>query len=182
MNDVFPILATERLRLREITLDDTPQLFAIHSDAEAMKWFGVDPIREPGEAAALIETFAGWRKAPNPGTRWGIERASDEVLIGTCGLFGWNRKAQSCAIGFELARAAWGEGFMQEALTAAIGWGFEAMDLNRIGALVHPDNTHSIRLIVRLGFQREGLLREVARWNGRFHDLAQYSLLRREFG
>jgi ribosomal-protein-alanine N-acetyltransferase len=176
----FPELATQRLRLREIVMGDVPALFAIHSDADAMKWFGVDPMRTPTEAEALVETFAAWRKAPNPGTRWGLERIADGALIGSCGLFAWNRKADSCATGFELARSAWGEGYMQEALAAALAWGFTAMELNRVGAQVHPDNTHSIRLVEKLGFRREGLLREVARWNARYHDLAQYSLLRRE--
>ena len=55
----FPILDTPRLHLREIQMDDAPQLLAIHGDAQAMKWFGIDPLTELAQAeAAKAETAA----------------------------------------------------------------------------------------------------------------------------
>lgn len=91
-------------------------LFAIHSDAEAMKWFGADPITEPHQAEQLIELFASWRTSPNPGIRWGIEDIATAALIGTCVFFKWNRMWRSCAIGFEMAQSAQGQGLMKEAV------------------------------------------------------------------
>jgi ribosomal-protein-alanine N-acetyltransferase len=175
----FPTLQTDRLLLRELTSADAPTLFAIHGDAEAMRWFGSDPLKTLAEAEHLVEVFAGWRRLPSPGTRWGLERAEDGALVGTCGLFNWNRAWRRCTLGYELARSAWGQGLMDEALRTALAWGFspDGMTLNRVEAMIHPNNQSSLRLAGRLGFQREGLLREVAFWGGRHEDLLMYSKL-----
>lgn len=178
-DDAFPTLSTKRLRLRELSPADAPALLAIHGDAEAMRWFGSDPLQGLADAEKLVEIFAGWRRMPNPGTRWGLERIEDDALVGTCGLFQWNRGWRRCSVGYELARCAWGEGLMEEALRAVLAWGFDAsgMGLNRVEAMIHPQNGPSLRLVERLGFVREGLLREVAFWGGRHEDLELHALL-----
>lgn len=177
----FPTLVTERLLMRELTLADAEALFAIHSNAHLMRYFGTDPLEDVGGAQRLIEKFAGWRLQPNPGVRWGLEDKASGQLIGACGLFAWNRDWQKCGTGYELAEAAHGRGLMREAMRAALGWGFAEMQLNRIEAQIHPDNQASIRLAESLGFVREGLLRQVGRWGGEFHDLAQLGLLRQDW-
>lgn len=177
----FPLLETERLRLREITEDDASALFAIHSDAEHMKWFGSDPVPDLDGARALVRLFAGWRQQPNPGTRWGLELKSQAGLIGSCGLFAWNRSWRKCTLGYELSPARLGTGLMREALEAVLDWGFSAMALNRIEAQVHECNAPSLALLDKLGFVQEGRLRQVAYWGGRHHDLLQCSLLASEW-
>ncbi|HEX2010638.1 MAG TPA: GNAT family protein, partial [Roseateles sp.] len=175
----FPILTSARLRLRELLPGDAPALFEIHGDAEAMRWFGSDPLRSLAEAERMVEVFAGWRRLPNPGTRWGLERLSDGALIGSCGLFNWNRAWRRCTLGYELARAAQGQGLMAEALRAVLAWGFDpvrGMGLNRVEAMIHPNNLSSLHLVEGLGFRREGLLREVAFWGGRHEDLEMHAL------
>lgn len=179
MND-FPTLTTPRLHLREIVTADAPALFAIHGNADAMRWFGADPLKTLQDAEKLVEMFASWRKLPNPGTRWGISDRSSGQLLGTCGLFRWNRNWRSCAIGYELAPAAWGQGLMHEALNAMLDWGIEHMALNRVEAQVHPHNTPSIKRLEALGFVREGLSRQAGFWLGEYRDLLQYALLRSE--
>lgn len=156
----FPTLETDRLILREIVTSDAPVLFAIHGNVSAMRWFGTDPLTDLQQAEKLVETFTAWRQMPNPGTRWGIQRKLDNQLLGSCGLFKWNRGWKSCIVGYELAQSAWGAGFMLEALSAVLPWGFERMELNRVEAQVHPENAASIRLIRALGFVQEGHLRE----------------------
>ena len=146
-----------------------------------MKWFGVDPLPDEAAAEKLVELFASWRKMANPGTRWGIQLKGQISLLGTCGLFSWNRGWRKCTVGYELNPKAQGKGYMQEALRATIDWGFEHMQLNRIEAQVHPSNEASIKSVKRLGFQEEGLLRELGFWNGQFHDMIQYSLLSRDW-
>jgi ribosomal-protein-alanine N-acetyltransferase len=172
----FPVLQTERLRLREISVSDAPALFAIHSDAAWMQWYGVDPLLDLSQAKQLAELFAGWFAA-RTGFRWGIERVADRRLIGTCGLFRWNKSWHNCVIGYEVARDCSGHGYMCEALAPVLDFGFNEMALHRIQAETHPDNTASIRLAERLGFSFEGVHRGQAFWGGRFHDLNCYSLL-----
>lgn len=176
----FPTLDTDRLQLRELLAADAPTLFAIHSDPVVMRWFGNDPLTDLAGAERLVQLFAGWRQLANPGTRWGITLKTDGTLIGTCGLFMWNRNWRNCVLGYELAPPAWGQGFMREALTRVIDWGFEQMELNRIEAQVHPHNAASLKTLAGLGFVEEGRLREVGYWGGAYHDMMQLSLLRRE--
>lgn len=176
----FPTLHTPRLTLREITLDDAPALLGIHGDADAMRWFGTDPLATLEQARQMVEKFAGWRNLPAPGVRWGLAPREGGPLIGSIGLFKWNPGWRCCTLGYELARGRQGQGLMSEALRAALAWGFEHMELNRIEAQVHPDNQASLTLLKRLDFKTEGRARQAGFWLGRYQDLINLSLLREE--
>ena len=178
----FPSLQTTRLQLREIVAADAVALYAIHGDPQLMRWFGGEPLADLDGARALVKAFAGWRELVNPGTRWGLELHDRPGLIGSCGLFSWNRQWRKCSIGYELAREAQGQGYMREALLAILAWGYRHMGLNRVEALIHPDNLASIRLAAGIGFVAEGRLRELGYWGGRHHDMMQLALLRRDWG
>jgi [ribosomal protein S5]-alanine N-acetyltransferase len=183
-DDAFPSLSTPRLQLREIVASDAPALLAIHGDGEAMKWFGSDPPADLEAAEKVIAGFANMRTLPSPGVRWGLVHADPKrggTLLGTCGVFRWNRGWRTCLTGYELARRAQGQGLMTEALRAVYAWAFEAMAVERIEAQVHPRNAPSLALLKRLGFVEEGLLREAGLWLGERRDLVQLGLLRREF-
>ncbi|MFO2466437.1 GNAT family N-acetyltransferase [Pseudomonas sp. 15FMM2] len=175
----FPVLHTERLCLRELIASDAASLLEIYRNAEAMRWFGVDPMTELSQAQALIDTFSQWRAQANPGTRWGLEH--EGKLLGSCGLYKWNRAWNSCSLACELAPSAWGKGLMSEALRAVLGWGFAQMQLHRIEALVHPQNLASQALLNRLGFTAEGVLRDAGFWGGSYQDLQVFSLLSHEY-
>ncbi len=173
----FPCLHTARLALREITADDAPALFAIHSNAAAMRWFGVDPMVAPSEAEQLVKVFAKGRDQASPATRWGLSVRGDDRLLGTVGLFKWNKVWRSASLGYELAPAAQGRGLMREALGAVMQWGVAQQALERYEASVHPHNHASIKLLEALGFEREGLLRQAGWWAGQRQDLLAYGWL-----
>ena len=180
----FPSLSTRRLQLREIVASDAPALLAIHGDADAMKWFGTDPLVDLEAAEKVIAGFANMRQLPSPGVRWGIVHADPQrgsALLGTCGVFRWNRGWRTCLTGYELARHAQGQGYMTEALRAIYAWAFETMAVERIEAQVYPRNAPSLALLKRLGFVEEGLLREAGLWLGERRDLVALGLLKREF-
>ena len=174
-------IETRRLRLREIVEDDAAELFAIHGNADLMKWFGVDPLVDMEAARNLVKIFAGWRLQKNPGIRWGIEVKGNSRLIGSVGLMQWNRNWRSCTVGFELAGEAQNRGYMREALSTVLPWGFSTMQVNRIEAQVHPENLASLKLVRALGFVEEGLLRQVGYWRAQHHDMLQFSLLRSDW-
>lgn len=177
----FPELETQNLLLREIADTDAEDLLSIHGDAQHMKWFGSDPLTDIGGARTLIQTFAKWREEPASGNRWGIQLKNMPGLIGTCGLFRWNRNWRTCVVGYEISPVHEGRGYMKEALTAVFPWGFREMELNRVEAQVHPDNRASLALLRGFGFVEEGRLREVGYWAGLHHDLTLHSLLKREW-
>jgi [ribosomal protein S5]-alanine N-acetyltransferase len=177
----FPTLQLQRLTLREIELTDAASILEVFGDPERMKWFGIDPLENIGEAEKLIESFAKLRELPSTGIRWGIQLNGSENLSGTCGFFAWNQKWRKCVIGYALSKSAGGLGYMGDALNAAIEWGWSEMELNRIEAQVHLANTESLKLLERMGFKYEGLLRQVGYWGGKHHDLCQYSLLKEDW-
>jgi ribosomal-protein-alanine N-acetyltransferase len=113
--------------------------------------------------------------------RWIIERKADRCPIGTCGYHKWSRRDHKAEIGYDLSPFAWGQGYMSEAFERVVEFGFGDMDLNRIQAVVHPENAASLKLLERHGFVREGLLREELCRDGVYYDHWLLSLLRREW-
>lgn len=180
MTASFPVLTTSRLLLRQVEASDSEALFHIHSDAEWMRWYGIEPVTELAQAQQLAEMFASWFVA-GTGFRWVLERHEDGRTIGTCGLFRWNKSWHNCLTGYEIARDCQQQGYMREALTAILDFGFRVMLLHRIQAETHPANIASISLAKAVGFQLEGIHREQAFWSGKFHDLHCYSLLEQDW-
>ena len=110
--------------------------------------------------------------------RWVLVRKVDARAIGTCGFHRWDARHHSCEVGYDLEPASWGQGYMAEALSTALGFGFREMDLNRVAAIVSPENAASLRLLEKLGFVREGLMRESLCRAGVYHDHWLLSLLK----
>jgi ribosomal-protein-alanine N-acetyltransferase len=178
----FPELKTARLRLREITMDDADWFLAHFSAPEVVygQGFpapdGIEGARE-GLARYVVDLFAR-----RQGLRWGICLRGDDALIGSAGFYDWDRKVGSAELGYDLAPAHWGKGIMAEALRAILDYAFATMELNRVQVLVMPRNERSLRLAARLGFVREGVLRDHGvDETGATCDDAVLSLLRREW-
>jgi len=170
-------LTTERLLLRPQRDDDAAALFTVFADREVTRYWSTPPWPSIEHAQRLIAR-ENEAMAAGKSIRLAITRRGDPALIGTCTLFAWVPGCRRAEVGYALARPVWGQGFMHEALTALLDHGFTAMDLHRVEADIDPRNTASARSLERLGFTREGLLRE--RWivDGEVSDSAMYGLLR----
>jgi len=157
----FPELRTGRLVLRETADRDVDAIFAMESDPIAMRYWSRPPMQSIDEARASVERAKGFFPE-RVGLRWSICRANDEVVMGHVGVFGFVEPSDRAEIGYGLARPHWGHGVMHEALTAVVDYAFGPLALRRLEADTHPGNERSIRALERLGFTREGVLRE--RW------------------
>jgi RimJ/RimL family protein N-acetyltransferase len=175
-----PQLQTPRLELRPLRPDDATQLFAIYGDPRVARFLPRAAWHSIAQAEERIARDAQ-QLVSGEGLRLGLVRRADACLVGDCCLFHFDDQCRRAEIGYSLAVAAWGSGLMHEGLTALIGHGFEALDLNRIEADIDPRNTASARVLERLGFRLEGHLRE--RWivEGEVSDSGLYGLLRREW-
>jgi [ribosomal protein S5]-alanine N-acetyltransferase len=175
-----PELQTPRLRLRTIRRDDLDAIYALHSDTRTMRYWSFAPWTEPRQAQEWFEQRAhlGQHEEVWP---WGVSLTDAETLIGLVTLFSVQRFQCRAEVGYLLGSPYWGRGYAQEALRAALGYGFDALELERVEADIDPRNAASCRLVERLGFRREGYLRERWRVNGEVCDSALYGLLRREF-
>jgi ribosomal-protein-alanine N-acetyltransferase len=146
----FPALETARLVLRVLTGDDATALYHHCADEEVTRFMDIDAWKSVDDARAIIILHAN-----ASGCRWGLFAKATGALLGTCGYHCWVQGPHAQAeIGYDLGKAYWGQGLMQEALQAVICFGFAAMHLQRIAAEVHPLNGRSIGLLRRLGFRR----------------------------
>ncbi|MCA0989120.1 GNAT family N-acetyltransferase [Guptibacillus algicola] len=180
MKEEFPELQTSRLVLREINEKDLPTLFAIFSNEQTMKYYGSDIIQNMEEAEGILMSFRkGFEN--KQALRWGISRKDTNEMIGTCGFHNWSKRVGRIEVGYDLIEEAEGRGYMSEALSAIIAYGFEEMQLNRIGALVHQENSASRNLVRKLGFQEEGILRDYTFAGGKHIDLIMHSLLTKDW-
>ncbi|MFL0200552.1 GNAT family N-acetyltransferase [Exiguobacterium acetylicum] len=177
MLHTFPTLKTNRLVLREVLPEDATSVLAYLSDEQVVKQMGLAPFQSEADALEEIDWYASIRREGS-GIRFGIALQEDDVIIGSCGFLNQATRHQRAELGFELNPAYQGQGIAKEAALAVITYGFEELSLNRIEALVLPENSASQRLLERLGFQREGLLRQYEKTRGQFDDLYMYSILR----
>jgi RimJ/RimL family protein N-acetyltransferase len=178
--DTLPTLDAPRVRLRWLTADDVDGLHDIFSDETMMRFWSSPAMKQRAEAEALLaKVHQGF--AEKSAFQWGIERKDDGRLLGTCTLFQVHAANQRAEIGYALASAYWKKGYMLEALTALLDYAFGPMKLRRLEADIDPRNGNSMRIVGKLGFRQEGLLRE--RWNvaGEIQDSAVLGLLAREW-
>lgn len=173
-------LETERLLLRPFQASDGDRLFTIFSDPRVMRYWNSPPWTSLDEAAPYVARELAAMRAGEY-ISLGVVRTDTGTLIGTCTLFDLTEQCRRAEVGYSLASAEWGNGYMQEALTVLLDYGFSELNLNRVEADIDPRNTASARSLERLGFRREGLLRE--RWivGGEMSDTALYGLLLKDW-
>ncbi|MEN2767457.1 GNAT family N-acetyltransferase [Ornithinibacillus xuwenensis] len=176
----FPVLETERLRLRMIEENDAPSLLKYLSDKDVMQYYGLKPFTEINEALNEISWYQSIYLNKS-GIRWGITWKEENEVIGSCGFL--NGVSEHCRtdIGYELSKDYWGQGIASEALVAVLEYGFNELELERVQALIEPPNISSMKLVEKHGFIREGLLRNYEYTDGKFDDLYMYALLKRDF-
>lgn len=173
-------LRTARLRLRPYVPSDAKALLGIYCDPQVCRYL---PRGAWQDIAPAHERIArdGIAMAASSYMRLAIVRSEDDALIGDCCLFNLNEQCRRLEIGYALRRDTWGNGYVNEALRALVGLAFTQLDQRRIEADIDPRNAASARSLERLGFVKEGHLRE--RWvvDGEVSDTALYGLLRSEW-
>jgi [ribosomal protein S5]-alanine N-acetyltransferase len=175
-----PVLSTARLRLRPVTSTDAEALFALHASAVVLRFWDSPPWDEPGRAERFIASCREMAENGS-GIRPVIERASDGAFIGWCSVTRWNPVYRSATLSYVLDDGAWGHGYATEAVGALLQWAFDVLDLNRVQAETDTRNTASARVLEKLGFRREGTLREDCVVNGEVSDSWVFGLLRSEW-
>jgi len=173
-------IETDRVCVRPLSESDLPSILAINSDEEVVKFLGHAPWQAMADAEAWFERISKLQAAGSA-LEFVIAAKESGNVIGRCGLFDFEEANAHARLGYILARAFWGQGYMREALTALISCAFSEMDLRRLEANVEANNTASASLLRRIGFTREGVLRE--RWITKEEtmDAEVYGLLRREW-
>jgi [ribosomal protein S5]-alanine N-acetyltransferase len=174
----LPTLRAARVQLRWLEPRDVDDLFTIFGDPEVMRYWSTPAYTEREQAAQLLAGIERHFVARDL-LEWGIADADDRI-IGTFTLSSLSLAHRRAEIGYTLARAAWGRGLAGEAVGRGLAYAFDELALHRVEADVDPRNLRSLALLERLGFRREGLLRE--RWHvaGEICDSLMLGLLAHE--
>lgn len=177
----LPTLRGDRVRLRPVTEADEADLLAVFGDGRHLRFWSHGPLDGLDAARAYRESIeAGMRDRSL--FQWAITEAGDDRLVGTTTLASWDRGNRRAEIGFIVRPEVQRRGVASDAVRTALRFGFSEMGLHRVEADVDPENAGSIRLLERLGFQREGHFHE--RWFTWFEawkDSAMFGLLARDF-
>jgi ribosomal-protein-alanine N-acetyltransferase len=170
-------IEAERVRVRLLAESDLPALFEVNSDAAVTKLLPYATWASAADGDAWFARMAGIQATGLALQLVVADRASDKA-IGTALLFRLEEGSARAELGYVLGRTHWGRGLMHEALGALLDRAFGAMALRRIEAEVDVRNAASAQLLRRLGFTREGLLRQ--RWiaKGEARDVEMFGLLR----
>jgi [ribosomal protein S5]-alanine N-acetyltransferase len=176
-----PTLRTARLHLRHFTDADADALYALHSNAHVLRYWDSPPWSDRERAERFIAA-CGQMADEGIGVRLAIDDASDGNFIGWCSLTGWNPVYRSASLTYCLDEAAWGHGHATEAARALLDWAFGTLDLNRVQADTDTRNVASARVLKKLGFVREGTLREDCIVNGEVSDSFVFGLIKRDRG
>jgi [ribosomal protein S5]-alanine N-acetyltransferase len=171
-----PEFETPRLRLCRLVLADAPGLHEAYGDAEAMRFWDAPPSRDLAETEQRIRHSVAvdptWHAA------WAVRMHVDGSFVGMVNYHArqpWNRRL---VVGWIVAPRWQGLGLAAEAVRPMLAHCFTSLATHRIEAEIEPGNHRSTRLAERLGFVREGLLRERILVGDEFRSLSMYGLLR----
>jgi len=143
------VIETERLILRELTLEDEAATRAIVCDEQTMQQFN-GAWSEEENLAAIEKQLRGYSK--NGYGRWAVVLKETGVLIGTCGLQWCDTDRDSVLeIGYMFNRAYWGNGYAAEAAIACKRYAFNVLNVDEVFSLIRDSNLSSMNVAIRNG-------------------------------
>jgi ribosomal-protein-alanine N-acetyltransferase len=151
-------LQTSRLFLRPIRINDAPDIFVGRSDPEVMRHWDWPAQESVDQVRSIIQNHMA--EIDSGAVQWWVVATSPRgVAIGEVDLSEIDLHHRRAEVGFLFRRAAWGQGYAQEAMERVMRHGFEELGLERLWARFHAGNDASRRLLEKLGFTHEGTLR-----------------------
>jgi [ribosomal protein S5]-alanine N-acetyltransferase len=173
----FPVLETERLRLRRFRLDDIDAMHAAFGSAKAMRYWTTPPLATRTETAKRVR---GMMKidVQDQWLRWAIARRRDDACLGMINYYYRDEQSRRLELGWILVPRHHGKGYAREAARAVIRYCIDVLGTHRIEATIMPENVASIRLAESVGFRLEGgPLRDRWRRGEEYRSVMMYGLL-----
>lgn len=170
-----PILETTRLRLRQFRVEDTDAMHRCFGDPKAMRFWN-QPVY-----TKRIETERAVRNCidctPSYYRFWAVADAETDRCLGLVNYHDGHIRSKRVSIGYIIDPGSQRQGIATEAVSAMLEFCFGELGLHRAQAFIHPDNAASIAVVEKLGFSREGLLRDNLRVGDVWRDDMLYALL-----
>jgi len=175
----FPNLATERLILRQLQIEDANEIFALRSSEEVNRFLDRPKAISIDEAKQFIYKINGVIDK-NESVYWAITLKNENKVIGTICYWNISKENDMAEVGYELHPSFQGKGIMQEALLKVIDFGFEQMNLKTITAVPSADNYKSRKLIEKNNFKIDTNLQKEDDNHDNLTNMVIYSLTKNE--
>jgi len=173
-------LTSQRLVLRPHTPQNFERLHRWKNDREILE-LSADSV-EPSSEEKTRRSLERWMQPSEDIIHFAIHRQDSDELIGFLLIALIEREHRRCKIGLVIGeKGQWGQGYGTEAVACAVDFCFRELEMNRIGAEAYATNPRSVRLLEKVGFRREGVMREHYLIQGRRVDEIIYGLLRHEW-
>ena len=170
------ILQCERLLLREFHISDLPSFLELESSPQTYFY----ETRAPDEAAVrkYIENAQRYaRHTPRIYYRFAITLPPADQVIGRLSLYLQNSEIDEWEIGWAIHPDCWSKGYASEAARRVVDFAFAERKIRRLVAFCHTANTASVRVMQKIGMQKEGCLRQVRFCRGAWCDEFIYAML-----
>jgi [ribosomal protein S5]-alanine N-acetyltransferase len=179
-SDGLPTIERGRIRIRAYRAADAEDVYRLYADKDATR-FGYSPKMDSLDDASALITECISLAQDRTLFHFGVALRESDRIIGHATIFQWIREHRRAEVGYSIQKVEWGKGLATEAVSALLQFAFEAMDLRRIEADVDPRNIGSLRVLEKLGFVREGYLRERWQIGDDIQDGIFFGLLRRDW-
>ncbi len=171
----FPTLTTARLRLRKMCMADVPAIYELCRRPESAQYVEWSAHKNIGETQNYVQwVVSGYKKQIS--TTWVIELMPEKKVIGTCGFLNIDVHYKTAEIGYCLCSEYWGKGYASEAVWALLWYGFKDVGFIRIQARVMTGNHRSAALLERMGFCKEGTLKNAIYCKNTAHDIYLFAM------
>ncbi|MBB2149034.1 GNAT family N-acetyltransferase [Pedobacter gandavensis] len=150
---------TDRIILREITLEDAPLMFKMDSDPEVHKYLGSNPLKKISESEEIIR-FIRQQYEENGIGRWAVIDKESNQFVGWGGIkfitTPINDRNQFYEVGYRFLKEHWGKGYATESAKASLKYAFEKMNLETVYAMAHGENAGSRHVLQKSGLKITG--------------------------
>lgn len=175
--NTFPSIVTDRLVLRELNINESEAVFGMRISKAVNRFIARLVPAGVGDMEILVKQCAA-AFTEKRGIAWAGEiKSMPGKIIGTCGYNKIDHDNLRAELGGEMSENYWGRKLAFEATEAIVNFGFESLKLHSLEAKVLPGNRSAIAMLQALGFQQEGYFKERFLFNGKWNDLAIYSLI-----
>jgi len=173
--------SSQRLRLRELTIDDVEGVFAIYGSAEATEHLSFEPRTREQVGQIVAQSVAS--ASADPRTEYALAVVARDMgqLIGFGRIAMDPHQQRAATFGFALRPDAWGVGYGLETVRLLLGLGFEEIGLHRMWGARSPLNKASARTMAAAGMVEEGIIRGHIEKSGRWRDSVVHSILDEEW-
>lgn len=172
----FISIETDEIKLRQLTNNDAYDVFEMLSNPKVVRFDRLNAITK-SEHAFLFINAANKSFENKIGMRFAIELKAINKAIGTCG-FIVNKNDAWVRIGFQISEKFWHKGYGFKAIKLLVKFIFENTPSVRIEAYTLPQNVASSKLLEKLGFTNEGLIRNYMFFKQKHNTMLLYSLIK----